>query len=108
MKRLTDDEYLTFSEAAKEVPKRKVAASTVWRWARKGVKVRGGSYIHLKHIRVGGRPYTTRAWLMTFFTELAEQDQNYYGIMQHGNRMKQDVTPISHREAERALQEAGA
>lgn len=107
MKRRPDDEYLTFSEAAKEVPQRKVTPSTIWRWARKGVKVRGGSHIHLQHIRVGGRPLTTRAWLMAFFAELAEQDRNYYSV-QHSNRMKQDVTPISHREAERALEEAGA
>jgi hypothetical protein len=107
MKHRADDEYLTFSEAAKTVPGRQVSRSTVWRWARKGVKVRGGSYIHLQHIRRGGTPLTTLAWMTDFFTELARQDQDYYTI-QHPNRMKQDVTPISHREAERALKEAGA
>jgi hypothetical protein len=71
-------DYLDFTAAAKVLPNRPHPA-TIWRWARKGVVVRGGAKrIHLQHVRAGGRVLTTREWLETFMRELAEADMEHF------------------------------
>ena len=57
--------YLTLTEAAKLAPTRP-SANAVWRWCRRGVKARSGKRVHLGHIRVGGRVYTTEQSVRTF------------------------------------------
>lgn len=71
-------EYLNLAEASRRVPGRP-SMWAVWRWCRKGVKVRGGTErIFLQHIRVGGKLFTTRPWLDAFGVALAEADTNYF------------------------------
>jgi Protein of unknown function (DUF1580) len=105
-------DYITMTEAAKCSPGRP-HISTIWRWARKGVKARNGSRINLEHIRAGGRLFTTEASLERFFKAVAEADQGYF--------MREPVTvtyPKSRQrtarqrekdiaEAEKALDRAG-
>ena len=70
---MPENRYITLNEAAKLTPRR-VHASTLWRWARKGCRARNGERIHLAHLRVGGRVMTTEAALEEFFRELAAAD----------------------------------
>lgn len=71
------DERITLAEAAKTVPGNP-HTSAVWRWARKGVKARSGERIRLRHTRVGGRVFTTRAWIDEFGERLAQADAEYF------------------------------
>ena len=67
-------DYLTMAEAAKLTPGRP-EANTVWRWARRGLKVRGrNEKLWLQHVRVGGRIFTTEDWLYEFFHQVAKED----------------------------------
>lgn len=100
--------YLTFAEAGKTIPGCPRTHSTVWGWAHKGVKVRGGSRVYLRFIRVGGHQYTTAEWLSAFYDELAQQDREYHQVVQHPNRTEHGMPMLSHREAEKALREMGA
>jgi len=64
---------ITLAEVAKLVPGRP-AASTIWRWARKGVKARNGQRVRLQHVRFGGRVFVMRAAVDQFAAELAAAD----------------------------------
>lgn len=67
---LHDEQIVTFSEAAKALPKvngRRPHASTIWRWARKGI-----SGIRLETLRLGGRFVTSLEALERFSITLAE------------------------------------
>lgn len=67
---LRDEQILTFSEAAKTLPRvngRRPHASTLWRWARKGIQG-----IHLETRRLGGRFVTSLEALDRFSERLAE------------------------------------
>lgn len=59
------DEYLTFSQAAKALPRRRggsvASTSTIWRWSRHGS--RG---VVLRVVRIGGNVYVPRSALMEF------------------------------------------
>ncbi len=74
---LDKDDMLSLSDAAHRCPGH-VSQSAVWRWARKGLKARGGNRIRLRHGRCGGRLYTTERWLHDFFEALAEADAEYF------------------------------
>ena len=67
------DVRLTLTEAARVVPGRP-HASTLWRWARRGIRARNGQRIRLRHQRLGARVYVTRDWLDQFATEVAAAD----------------------------------
>ncbi len=67
--------YLTLGEAAKHAPGRPNARA-IWRWCRHGLRTRGGRRVHLRHIRVGGRVYTTREWLDAFLEQLADAEMS--------------------------------
>jgi hypothetical protein len=73
----SSDARITLAEAAKSVPGNP-HTSAVWRWARKGVKARSGERIRLRHTRVGGRVFTTRAWIDEFGERLAQADAEYF------------------------------
>jgi len=65
--------YLTLSEAATRCPRR-VHMSTMWRWARRGVRARNGQRVHLEHVRIGGRVMVEETALGEFFRALAQAD----------------------------------
>jgi len=67
---LQDEQILTFTEAAKILPKingRRPHPSTLWRWARRGIN---GLYLETR--RVGGRFVTSAEALERFTKALAE------------------------------------
>lgn len=67
---LATEQIVTFAEAAKRLPAvngRRPHASTLWRWARKGI--RG---IHLETRRLGGRFVTSVGALDRFSERLAQ------------------------------------
>ncbi len=69
---LTDERVVTFTEAAKLLPKmngKRPHASSVWRWARKGVQG-----VRLESRRVGGRFVTSVEALERFTERLAAID----------------------------------
>lgn len=76
-KTAASSEQLTLAEAARLTPGRP-SANCLWRWCRRGVLVRDGLRIRLRHVRLGGRVFTTRAWLDEFGRELAEADRAYF------------------------------
>lgn len=71
------DGKITLTEAAKLTPAR-VSPNAVWRWCRRGIKARSGAQITLRHIRCGGRVFTTRAWMDMFFSAVADADREYF------------------------------
>jgi len=97
------NDYITLSEAAQRTPGRP-SVGTIWRWARCGIRTRAGHTVRLRHVRVGGRVYTTDAWLQDFFNEVAEDDTTRW---QHRNRLTRRERIRKHQEAETALEEAG-
>lgn len=68
---------LTISEAANECPRR-TSATSIWRWARKGLKARTGERVHLRHVRVGGMVMIPRDALGEFFQSLADADAEHF------------------------------
>lgn len=70
-------EYISLSEAARLVPGHP-HASSLWRWARKGVKARNGETIRLEHRRIGARVFVRRADLDNFFSEVARADAEHF------------------------------
>jgi len=70
-------DYLTLSQAARLVPGR-LAASTLWRWHRRGVRAASGQRVRLRCVRFGRRLYTTAEWLEEFSRRLAEADGRHY------------------------------
>lgn len=71
---LHDETILTFSEAAARLPLvngKRPHASTVWRWARKGIGVQG---IKLEALKLGGRFVTSFEALERFGRALAAAD----------------------------------
>lgn len=98
-------EYITLSEAAALAP-RPPTAGAVWRWARRGLPTSDGRRIHLRHVRVGGRVYTTEQWLHQFFEELAAADLANTR-WQHADRTPCPQSPMTHEASDAALLEAG-
>ncbi len=108
MCQLQQNDCITLSEAAALSPGRPHVAS-VWRWARRGVKTRSGGRVRLKHIRAGGKLYTSEAWLRQFFEAVAAADAAHFDAdpptppKPPTDRQRQK----SIEQAERTLQEAG-
>jgi len=97
------DDYITLREAAHRTPGQP-SIGTIWRWARRGILTRIGSTVRLQHVRIGGRVYTTEAWLQDFFREVAATDATRW---QHHNRLTRRERIRRHQEAEVKLEEAG-
>ena len=70
-------EHITLTEAAKLAPGRP-STNCLWRWCRRGVLSRAAERIYLRHIRVGGKVYTSKQWLDDFGQTLAEADAAYF------------------------------
>lgn len=94
-------QYLSMSEAARLTPRRP-SAGTIWRWCRRGVQTRNRQYVRLRHVRVGGRVFTTQAWLEQFFEQVAAADLGNQ-CWQHPNCPPQ----MSHQRAEAMLAREG-
>lgn len=62
--------------------------SAIWRWCRRGVLSRMGERIRLQHVRLGGKLYTSRAWIDAFAAALADADTAYFD-----RRDQQSPTP---------------
>jgi hypothetical protein len=71
------DEHITLTQAAQVAPGRP-STNCMWRWCRRGVLARSGQRIRLQHVRVGGKIFTTAAWLREFGQQLAEADRAYF------------------------------
>jgi hypothetical protein len=69
--------YITLTKAAQLAPGRP-STNCLWRWCRRGVLARTGERIRLRHVRVGGKIFTTELWLAEFGRQLAEADRAYF------------------------------
>ena len=69
---LSNEEVLSLSDAARALPSvhgRRIHPSTLWRWARKGIKGQ-----RLEYLRIGRAIVTTRRALNDFAARLAAAD----------------------------------
>ena len=103
------EEFLTFSEAAALIPRRsgrRIHASTLWRWGRKGVQG-----VRLKTWRFGGRFFTTEKALAEFAERLAEipptQDPDLSYRQPARRRRTERQRRLDIEAAERRLKDAG-
>ncbi len=74
---LQAEELLSLTDAAKALPPidgKRLHVSTIWRWARRGL--RG---IRLEHVRLGHRVCTSQEALARFAQRLAEADERAVG-----------------------------
>ena len=108
---------ITITEAAHLAPGRP-STNCVWRWCRKGVKSRAGERVRLEHRRIGGKIFTTLAWLEEFGRQLAAADSKYFELRDAGaaaepapGRKRLSISEERHRqeiaELEQELEEAG-
>jgi hypothetical protein len=111
--------YITLTQAGNIAPGRP-STNCLWRWCRRGVKSRNGEKVRLRHIRIGGKIFTTRRWLDVFGQQLAEADARYFELSEAARgttsrssrhrRNKLRADPNREREIEAAakeLEEAG-
>jgi hypothetical protein len=70
--------YLNLSQASRLCPGQ-VSPPTLWRWCRRGLRIRGSKErITLFHVRVGWKIYTTQRALSEFFCKLANADREHF------------------------------
>lgn len=91
---------LTLTEAARACPGRP-HPSTLWRWARKGVRGANGVTVKLEHVRLGARIFTSREAIDCFGRALAEADA------QHFNAHQAEPIESGQIQAETELEAAG-
>jgi hypothetical protein len=72
--------YLSFTDAAKLFPPgrmgRPVAAATLWRWSREGVRLPDGSKVKLRVVRIGGRFAVSEEALREFIDQQQPTDHD--------------------------------
>jgi hypothetical protein len=96
---------LSLIEAVKALPIKgghRPHASTIWRWARKGVRGK-----KLEYVRVGNQIYTSIAAITRFINELAAADntpQVQVDAVKHFDTQSPQSTPESRDRARRALE----
>ena len=118
------DEHITLTEAAKITPGRP-STNCLWRWCRRGVLSRSGQRVRLQHIRIGGKIFTTAAWIQQFGEALAQADEAHFDLQEpvvsaeagsppavpaprRRRRTRRDQQRHrAHEQAERELEEAG-
>jgi hypothetical protein len=75
------------------------------------VRSRGGEYIRLRHVRLGGRVFTSLAWLAEFGEHLAAADAEHFDSRARSKQIPRstDVAAGSTRlaEIERELKSEG-
>jgi hypothetical protein len=73
----------TFAEAARRLPPlrkgRPVNPATLWRWATRGVRTRGGVIVRLEILRLGGTCCTSAEALARFFRALTAGTAQAFG-----------------------------
>lgn len=103
-----DTALIDLSEAAKRLPNRP-HTSTLWRWARKGVRSRAGGRVRLEVRRLGGKLFTTAEALDRFGRELAEADAAHFASdADDTNVATTTITKARRREIDRAEAELTA
>lgn len=85
------EELIPLSAAAKAAPGRP-SANAIWRWCRRGVRARGGVCVRLRHVRLGGRVFTSLAWLTEFGEQLAAADAEHFD-----SRSRDHTRPVASR-----------
>lgn len=76
---LLDETVLTFPEATRALPQpggRAIHTTTLWRWARQGLRGAGGSLVRLEYIRLGRKLFTSKEALARFAERLAAADDD--------------------------------
>jgi hypothetical protein len=72
-----EESLLTFAQAARILPKTdrgtRVHISSIWRWARAGLKGTSGMVVRLETVKVGGRRCTSKEALQRFLDRLQDQ-----------------------------------
>jgi len=110
----TAEQYIRLGQAAKIAPGQP-SPGCIWRWCRKGVLSRCRERVRLQHVRIGGKIYTTAAWLDEFGKRLAAADAEYFDLCE-GETFSPPPRPRTRSEkqrlaaierAERELEEAG-
>ena len=92
-------DYLTISEAAKIAPGQP-HLSAVWRWCRRGILTRAGGRVYLKHIRAGGRVFTTAQWLNDFYAAIEDGDLEHFSKPKNGGaKLPKARTPNARQRA---------
>ena len=99
MDAITNTDYLTISAAAKIAPGQP-HLSAVWRWARRGILTRAGGRVFLKHIRAGGRVFTTARWLDDFYAAIEDGDLPHFSNPETtGGKVPKPRTPNARQRA---------
>ena len=101
------EQLLSLSQAAKSVPRidgRSPHASTVFRWAKKGL-----NGIKLEYLKVGGRIVTSVEAMDRFYVGVAEADQRAINIYCHPaiQTKKPRIRSRQIDAAEKSLRKAG-
>ena len=73
------EQHLTLNQAARISPGN-VSPNCLWRWCRRGVLARSGDRVKLRHVRIGGKLFTTAGWIEEFGERLAEADAKYFEL----------------------------
>lgn len=97
-------DYITMVQAAQALPGNPSQA-TLSRWATRGITRKGRLY-RLRRIRVGGRVYTTAAWIAEFAAALVDADIQADAIRHPHRRPRLRQIPSHERDAHE-LQEQG-
>lgn len=89
--------HITLTQAAKIAPGRP-STNCLWRWCRRGVRARDGQRVRLQHRRIGGKIFTTLAWLDEFGRHLAEADTRYFDLCEAAAHVAADAElPVQRR-----------
>ncbi len=102
---LSQETVLSLSEAARLLPTRP-HGSTLWRWARKGVKSRAGRRIRLEHIRIGHRVFTSIEALDRFVSAVADADVEHFELQTERSPVKLDRRSLAQKQRDMAEAEA--
>ena len=75
---MNSKESISLADAARLIPNRS-SPNTVWRWCRRGLKLRNGERIRLSYTQVGGRIFTTPADVVEFLERVTVADAEFFG-----------------------------
>lgn len=66
------------AKAVAELTGQRPDTTTVWRWARHGLRARTGELVHLAHVRCGSRLLIKAEGIAEFFERLTAADSEYF------------------------------
>ncbi|MFN0135529.1 MAG: DUF1580 domain-containing protein [Phycisphaerae bacterium] len=96
--------HITLTQAAKIAPGRP-STNCLWRWCRRGVRARDGQRVRLQHLRIGGKIFTTLAWLEEFGRNLADADTKYFDLCEAAAHAAAAAEPPFQRRRRRSKQD---